>query len=71
MWQMFHCVFQKCDTEESKRCRLSLLLTPCDVWLSAHARQIIEGVTLRNNGLVARTGKAVLVIVKTLMIVGK
>ena len=33
----------KCDTEERKRCSL---LLPYYVWLSAHARPIIEGVTL-------------------------
>ena len=48
----FSLCLPKCDTEESKRCWLLLLLTPYDVWLSAHASPIIEGVTLPNNGLV-------------------
>ena len=71
MWQMVSLCLPKCDTEESKRCCLLLLLTPYDVWFSAHARPIIEGVTLPNNGLVARTWKAVLAVVITLMVVGK
>ena len=60
----FSLCLPKCDTEERKRC--SLLLPY--VWLSAHARPIIEGVTLR---LAARTWKAVLAIAITLMVVGK